>query len=245
MPNHGTPLTAKNLKKFSGTVTLNLPEIDDELAKDFGSNGDAVAMILEESLTRDNLEQKLIALGKRQKPQPILNFVTRRTLPARNAKFDPKKSYVVNVGSGLPTPALGTVKISYVDQEYLQLCGDAVYDAAPETTLCSHILTRPSAFAPAVKELNGRGIEARITPVEQFSLMEQQPDGPKSPAGLLLANGYANLLEVVFPNGETRLVNLYWYDDGWNVYVYSVSHSLQWRDGRQLLSCNFRDTVVA
>ena len=28
MANHGTPLTAKNLKKLSGTVVLNIPEIN-------------------------------------------------------------------------------------------------------------------------------------------------------------------------------------------------------------------------
>ena len=186
-----------------------------------------------------------VASQPKPEPKPILNFVAWRTLPARVAKFHSKESYVVNVGAGLPMPAMGVVKISYVDPEYLQLCGDVIYDAAPATTLCSHVLTRPSAFAPALRELNGRGIPTRITPAEQFSLMEQQPDGPRSSAGLLLANGYANLIEVVFPNGETRLVCLDWCVDGWGVGVDSVSRSFRWHVGNRLLSCDSRDAAVA
>ncbi len=234
MSNHGTPLTATGLKKFSGTVALNLPEIDDELAKDFGKNGDIVAILLAEAFTRENFEQKLIALGKKQKPQPILQYVNAATLAARTAKFVHKEKYVVNTKPG------SHVKIRYVDPEYLQLCGDAVEEPASETTLCSHILTRLSAFSPAIKELNGNGVATKITPAEQFALMERQPDGPNSAPGLLLANGYANLLEVVFPNGAERLVDLGWDVDGWSVDVGPVAFSVQWSGGRRVLSRDSR-----
>ena len=70
MANHGTLLTAKNLKKFSGTVVLNIPEIDNELAGDFGNNGDAVSLILKTAFTRANFEEALVKLGKVAEPKP-------------------------------------------------------------------------------------------------------------------------------------------------------------------------------
>ena len=66
----GTPLTTQRFRKFSGVVIANLPEIDSELASDFESNGDAVAIILEGAMTRENLDAALIALGKKRKPEP-------------------------------------------------------------------------------------------------------------------------------------------------------------------------------
>ncbi len=238
MSNHGTPLTTTGLKKFSGTVALNLPEIDDELAKDFGKNGDVVASLLEEAFTRANLERRLIALGKKRKPEPILRYVATTTLPTRTAKFAPKEKYVVNVRSG------SHVKIRYIDAEYLQLCGDSFEEPSAEVVLCSHELVRQSAFAPAIGELNENGVITKVTPGEQFSLMERQPDGPNSAPGLLLTNGYANLLEVVFPNGVTRLVDLNWCGDGWYVYVNPVSDSDQWNAERQILSRDSRGAMA-
>ncbi len=172
-------------------------------------------------------------------PTPLLIPGGTAVLPARKESFSAKEKYVVNISPG------SHVKISYVNSEYLQLCGDSVEEPSSETALCAHVLTRPSEFAPAVKELNGKGIITKITPAEQFALMARQPDGPKGASGLLLANGFANLLEVVFPNGATRLVRLRWYGGGWGVYVSPVSISFQWYDGSQVLSRDSRGAVAA
>ena len=98
MANHGTLLTTKNLKKFSGTVVLNIPEVDNDLAGDFGSNGDAVSLILKAAFTRANLEDALVKLGKVVEPQPA-------PLPMSiviNADLNP------NVPSGLYLTGEGT-----------------------------------------------------------------------------------------------------------------------------------------
>ncbi len=69
MSEHGTPLTTVRLRKLSGTVVLNLPEIDSELALDFSNNADALAIVLERALTRENLDAALVELGKKR-PEP-------------------------------------------------------------------------------------------------------------------------------------------------------------------------------
>ena len=47
-----------------------------------------------------------------------------------------------------------------------------------------------------MKEIRDGGVATKTTPGELYSLLEKQPDGPKSDAGPLLTNGYANLFEM-------------------------------------------------
>lgn len=63
---NGTPLTTAQFARLAGTMIANLPrEMESDLALDFADNGEALAVILGESLPRENLDRKLAALGKR------------------------------------------------------------------------------------------------------------------------------------------------------------------------------------
>jgi hypothetical protein len=239
MANHGTPLTTKNLKKFAGTVVLNIPEIDNDLAGDLGNNGDAVSLILKVAFTRANLDEALVKLGKVAEPKPIpsvLKLVTTVTLPARAEKFVPKKSFVENTKPG------AHVKFAWVDPDFIRWFGDKTEEPTAEATLRQHVLTCPSVFAPAMKEIRDGGVATKTTPGELYSLLEKQPDGPKSAAGPLLTNGYANLFEMDDVNGVARLVSALWDDGngGWLVCANDASYSVQGRVEDQVFSRDSR-----
>jgi hypothetical protein len=178
--------------------------------------------------------------GKSIEPKPtpsILKFVATVTLPARTTRFVPKTAFVVNTNPG------PHVKLWYVDPDFTRWFGEKAEEPTVETTLRYHVLTRSSAFAPAMKEVRDSGIVTKTTPGELFSMLEKQPDGPKSTAGPLLTNGCANLFEMDDKDGVPRLVDAGWHGGvfaGWNVYAYDASISYRWYDGRQLFSRNSR-----
>ncbi len=93
-----------------------------------------------------------------------------------------------------------------------------------------------------MKEIRDGGVATKTTPGELYSLLEKQPDGPKSDAVPLLTNGYANLFEMDDVNGVARLVGAGWHDDdgGWRVYAHDASPSYQWDDGSQVFSRDSR-----
>jgi hypothetical protein len=227
------------LKKLSGTVVLNIPEIDNDLAGDLGNNGDAVSLILKVAFTRANLEEALVKLGKLAEPKPtpsILKFIATVVLPARTTRFVPKDAFVVNTKPG------SHVKIGYIDPDLIRWFGDKIEEPTAEATLRQYVITRLSAFAPFMKEIRDGGIATKTTPGELYSMMEKQPDGPKSDAGPLLTNGYANLFEMDDVNGVARLVDARWGvgSGGWSVCADDASHSSQWRDGHRVFSRDSR-----
>src|SRR5579872_2764185 len=115
---NGTPLEIGRFGKLAGAVIANLPrEMDPQLALDYALNGDALAVVLKDALTRPNLEGALVGLGKKVEPKPILpilDFIDAVTLPVRTTKFVPKKSYIVNTKPG------PHVKFGYIDPDFLR-----------------------------------------------------------------------------------------------------------------------------
>ncbi len=182
-----------------------------------------------------NGEAKSVAPAE-PKSLSILKLVTTVTLPARAEKFVPKKAFVENTKPG------AHVKFAWVDPDFIRWFGNKTEEPTAEATLRQHILTRPSVFAPAMKEIRDGGVATKTTPGELYSLLEKQSDGPKSDAGPLLTNGYANLFEMDDVNGVARLVNAGWYGGrgGWDVYADDASDSGQWRDGHQVFSRDSR-----
>jgi hypothetical protein len=173
---------------------------------------------------------------------PLLKFSDKFTVAARIVQFIPEVSYVVNTKLG------PHVKVGYVDVAFTRRFGKKIEEPTAATTLRSHVLTRPSAFAPAMKEIrDGGGVATKTTPGELFSLMEQQPDGPQSVDGALLTNGYANLFEMDDIDGVACLVYAYWYSVhvGWFVYVREASYSNQWYDENRFFSRDSHLPLVA
>ncbi|MDE2020176.1 MAG: hypothetical protein KGJ13_07575, partial [Patescibacteria group bacterium] len=187
-----------------------------------------------------NGESKSAALTKPE-PQPILRFIDTIAIPARRKQFVPKKSYVVNTNPGKH------VKIWYVDPDFTAWFGEKAEEPTAEVTLRRHVLVRSSAFAPAMKEVEDAGFVTETTPSQPFSMLEKQPDGPKSKPGPLLTNGYANLFKMIDVNGVARLVNAFWNDvsSGWHVFANDASLSGEWSGGSQLFSGDSRIPSVA
>jgi hypothetical protein len=169
-------------------------------------------------------------------PMQILKLVGAIAIPARTAKFVPKDSYVVNIKPG------SHAKIGYIDPDFLAWFGEKAEEPTAPTTLRRYVLTCPSTFAPAMKEIAGGGVSAKTTPAELYSMMEKQPDGPKSDAGPLLTNRYANLFEMDDASGVSRLVHAYWDDNfgGWCVVAGMVANSSWWGGGCQVFSRDSR-----
>ena len=223
--------------EFQLAVLRALPrDIDPDIADGWRNNGQSLAKVLREALLPPENPAIETAPAPKSESQPILRFLDTITLPARTATFVPKKSYVVNTKRG------SHVKIGYVDSDFTAWFGEKAEEPTAETTLRFHVLTRPSVFAPAMQEIRDGGVATKTTPGELFSLLEKQPDGPKSDAGSLLANGYANLFEMDDVNGVPRLVYAGWSDGyaGWDVYADDASGPDQWHDDCQLFSRDSR-----
>ncbi len=182
-----------------------------------------------------NGEAKSVAPAE-PKSLSILKLVTTVTLPARAEKFVPKKAFVENTKPG------AHVKFAWVDPDFIRWFGNKTEEPTAEATLRQHILTRPSVFAPAMKEIRDGGVATKTTPGELYSLLEKQPDGPKSDAGPLLTNGYANLFEMDDVNGVARLVGAGWYGGrgGWDVFAVGASDSGRWGGGYRVFSRDSR-----
>jgi hypothetical protein len=223
--------------EFQLAVLRALPrDIDPDIADGWRNNGQSLAKVLREALLPPDNPAIETAPASKPEPQPILRFLDTIMIPARTEKFVPKKSYVVNTKRG------SHVKIGYVDSDFTRWFGEKAEEPTTETTLRRYVLARPSVFAPAMKEVADNGIVTKTTPGELYSMLEKQPDGPKSVAGPLLTNGYANLFEMDDVNGVARLVNARWSDGygGWYVYAYDASLSFQWYDEHQLFSSDSR-----
>ncbi len=86
------------------------------------------------------------------------------------------------------------VKFGRVDSDFTDAFGDMVEEPSIGAMLRYDILAKQSAFAPAIEELRASGVITKTTPGELLSLLELQPQGPKSGAGALLADGSAKIL---------------------------------------------------
>jgi hypothetical protein len=101
-----------------------------------------------------------------------------------------------------------------------------------EQTLHYGKLRKFSVDRPIITELGGEE-KAETTLTVMFSLMEKQKKGE---AGVLLNNGYANIFYIRDQSGVLRTVYVRWYDVGWRVNAYEVSHPSAWDDGGQVFS---------
>jgi hypothetical protein len=218
---------------FQTDILSQLPrpgELSEDVADGWHANRESMKRALSEALCPPTVKPEP------QPVLPILKFIDTVTLPARTTRFVPKDSFVVN------TKKSAHVKIGYIDPDFTRWFGEKAEEPTGEAALRQNVLARPSAFAPAMKEVADGGIVTKTTPGELYSMLEKQPDGPKSAAGSLLTNGYANLFEMDDVNGVARLVHAHWHDvlGGWGVFADDASDSFRWDAGFQLFSRDSR-----
>jgi len=175
------------------------------------------------------------ALGLKPLNPPLLNFISTIMLPARTTRFVPREKYVVNMEPGKH------VKLAYVDPVFMEGADEEIEEPTEGIELRRYVLARPSVFTPVMEEIRKEGFATKTTRSELFSMLEKQPDGPKSNAGPLLTNGYANLFEMVL-KGIPRLVGVRWGGcrGGWGVSAREVSGPRRWDVGDQFFSRNSR-----
>ena len=93
-------------------------------------------------------------------------------------------------------------------------------------------MPRKPGEAAIIPELGGE-TKVETTLSEMFSLIRKQPDGEE---GVLLNNGWANILYIRDQNGVLRAVGVRWGDGGWGVDAGSVEDSGGWDAGHQVFS---------
>ena len=158
---------------------------------------------------------------------PLLEFVASREVGAA-AEFDIGDHYRKNNPYG--------VKVTYVGGNFKKIFGKKIEKNVVAATLKAHRLTRGAKDPEIIKNFG----EGHATFLAWFwELLLLQPNGPDSPAGVLLTNGYANILEVPNPDNPEELwaVRAFWDGDGWGFGAYPGSAPVGWaarRPGVQL-----------
>jgi len=181
----------------------------------------------ETAVRRILADELIVRLEERVRPEPeplpsLLAALPPIEIPALD-RFEVKKRIKVGVD--------GTV---YVSPEFHTDFDGMVEDARLASTIYPHSNTRPARYAEMRKEL-GEGKIVKAT-LGQIAYLARN--------GGLLADGRANLFEVVNRQGVPRLVGVrwrVWFDDfGWYWYSCSVGSSFGWYAGRQVFSGNPR-----
>jgi hypothetical protein len=238
VPQQESPV-GREYTEFELAVLSALPsDISPDIADGWCKNSDALAKALREALFPPDKP----ATASAAKPNPqVLRFIDEITLPARTEQFVPRANYVVN------TKRDSHVKICYIDPDFTAWFGDKIEEPTAGTTLRCHAFNRPSMFVPAMKEVEGAGFVTETMPSQLFSMLEQQPDGPKSKLGLLRTNGYANLFKMIDVNGNARLVLVFWHDEcvGWSVRARGALDSDRWSGEHRFFSSSSRSNPVA
>ena len=166
----------------------------------------------------------------------LLDFIGTIKVTATKSKFVAKDNFV------LDTSDKAEVKISYLGDNFKAwfLAGVGKIEDPISKQILRYGKLRKSATdmprkpgeAAIIPELGGE-TKVETTLSEMFSLIRKQPDGKE---GVLLNNGWANILDIRDQNGVLRAVSVYWRDDGWDVDADSVEHSFEWLAGRQVFS---------
>jgi hypothetical protein len=160
--------------------------------------------------------------------EPLIQFTDTVTIPACPERFVARDHFIVD------TSKKAKVKISYLGDNFKEKFLDKIEQPRQETTLRYGKLLKSSVDEPIIAETGGAE-KAETMFAETFALMEKQANGE---AGVLLANGYANIFYIRDSAGVLWTVNVSWIDDGWDVYTYSVSNPPGWNAGNQVFARN-------
>ena len=157
---------------------------------------------------------------------PLLTALPPIEIPAL-ARFEAKKR--------IKKGADGTV---YVSEDFQDDFYGLTEEARPASTIYPHSTTRQARYSEMRTDLGGDQIvKATLGQIAHLAK-----------TGKLLADGKANLFEVVNRRGVSRLVRVSWYDwyveGGWVWYSYPVEDSFGWGAGRRVFSGNPRPVAT-
>lgn len=175
----------------------------------------------------NDLRLKLAELIVSKSPKLlVLEFVGTVSVPATTSKFVAHDNFKLKQDGGI---------CSHLDENFKSwfLEGDGkTKDPISEQTLRYHKLRKSSVDGPIIAELGGEE-KSETTLTEMFSLMEKQKNGED---GVLLNNGYANIFYIKDISGVLRTVDVYWFDDSWDVSADAIEYPDGWFASYQVFS---------
>jgi hypothetical protein len=183
-------------------------------------------------VNRDELRKLLGLRPLEPVPESLLEFIGTVEIPATTEKFVARDKFVKDTGRKVK------VKISYIGGDFVENFLGKVEKPFTGSTLRYGRLREPSVDGPIIAELGGEQ-KAETTLAEMFALIKRQGNGQ---SGLLLTNGYANILYIRDINGVLWAVDCSWYAYGWGVDAYSVEYPSSWHDGFRVFSRNSSET---
>ena len=158
----------------------------------------------------------------------ILEHIGIVKIPATSQKFVAKDHFKLKKDGGICSWFGSNFQTWFLEGE------SKIEEPIEEQELGFHKLTKNSVDGPIIEELGGKA-KAETTLQEVFALISKQPKGEE---GDLLTDGYANIFYVRDKENALRAVGVYWRDDGWLVYAYSVEDPGGWHAGYQVFSRN-------
>ena len=125
-----------------------------------------------------------------------------------------------------------TANVGWMGDNFRRVFLNFVEENMSDATLAVSRIERNSLDAPILTEL---GDKAETKLAYLFQLMEKQSRGEE---GMLLVNGYANIVYVEDEDNTVWAVHAHWYSDYgcWYVDAYSVGDPSEWGAGYQVLS---------
>ena len=123
------------------------------------------------------------------------------------------------------------VKVTFVSDNFNRVFGGKTEKDVAAARLKAYRLTR-GARDPEIIENLGEGHKTFLA--QLWSLVKKQPNGE---SGVLLTNGYANILEVPNPDNPAELWAVFarW-RVGWKFYADSIDYPYVWVAGFQVFS---------
>lgn len=130
--------------------------------------------------------------------------------------------------------AVNISNVGWMSEQFKRLFGDKVEEGVPAATIAVNRLERNSTDPAIVIKLGGK---PQMPLAYLFELMEKQSQGQE---GVLLVNGYANIVYAVGNDGNIWAVSANWHPSYryWHVNALSVAYLNPWLAGLQILSCD-------
>lgn len=156
----------------------------------------------------------------------LLELVTSMSLAARE-KFVAKEHFKLDTGRK------AKVKIAFLWDNFSKHFLPKTEEGVAQGEIKVYKLLQSSLDAPIMTEL-GNPRSYSTTLADMWAMLEKQPNGED---GVLLVNGYANILYIYDTEGNLWAVSAFWLaGSGWSVGAYSVGDPPRWRDGDRVVS---------
>ena len=214
-------------------IGANIHFVSEEVAAYYTrtENRGQIPVLLGGFVLPTSVQESVVQVDQPKATPSILELVSTVVVSATTCKFVAKEKFVRDTGHK------AKVKIDNLGDNFKAwfLNGNSkTEEPIMEQTLRYHKLRQSSVDGPIMAELGGAE-KSETTLSEMFSLMEKQKNGED---GVLLNNGYANILYIKDIAGVLRTVSVHWYVVGWHVSAGSVEHPVRWNDGHRVFSRN-------